>query len=117
MPEKQVMQSSISISHYVGLIGSVLGVIGTLIGIKIKSIIKKDEQQQEEINRQKKTNEEEYRKKIEEALTTIWKRIDECKAKVDKLGEQLACLEGRFEDLQRAHLRLTCQKLMKDNDK
>jgi len=113
MPDKMLQNDSSFISHYVGLIGVGISFVGGIGGFIVRWFLKKKEKLEDELEKQKASEELAHRESIEKSLESIWKRVDEMKLTLTEHGEKLAALGGRFEDLQLAHLKMTCEGMRK----
>ena len=113
MPDKILQSDSFSLSHYVGIIGVGISFVGGIGGFIVRWFLKKKEKLEDELEKQKASEELAHRESIEKSLESIWKRVDEMKLTLTEHGEKLAALGGRFEDLQLAHLKMTCDGMRK----
>jgi len=106
MPEKLVSSDTSTLSHYVGIIGAGISALAGIVGLAVRSFLKKQEKLEQDAHYAQAEEEKLYREGIEKTHTAMWKRIDEQGQELSDIGKQIERLEGRFEDLQRAFERL-----------
>jgi predicted nucleic acid-binding Zn-ribbon protein len=92
-----------SSSTYLGVFGSVMAFLGTILATKLRLAFKKQEKQEADLKASEEKRILEYKSYIEENFEVLWKRIDEIREDITELQKEISYISGRFEDLQKAH--------------
>ena len=112
MPEKLLQTDHNAISGLSGLIGLGVSSLGALGIVIFKWVLKRQDDKDKENTGLKKDNEDEYRKTVAGVLETQWRKFDGLRKEFDDMRCEFAALQARFEDLQQAHIRMSCGKMI-----